>query len=71
MSVTLQEAFAAADVCRSEGKCSFRSCVECNPAHTHLHSREFLFVCFGCGNYWYGLWNLTQERQIELPKEEK
>jgi len=35
-----------------EGEPSLRSCWECNGAHEHLRTVNFLHACFECGRYW-------------------
>lgn len=35
-----------------EGEPAFRSCWECNSAHEHLKTVNWLHVCFNCGRYW-------------------
>lgn len=38
-----------------EGEPALRSCGKCNAAHHHLLERNFLHVCFECGQYFgYG-----------------
>ena len=35
-----------------EGEPSLRSCWECNEAHEHLKTVNYLHVCSHCGRYW-------------------
>jgi len=34
------------------GEPATRSCWQCNSAHEHLKTVNFLHVCFACGRYW-------------------
>ena len=35
-----------------EGEPALRSCWECNGAHEHLKTVNWLHVCYSCGRYW-------------------
>jgi hypothetical protein len=64
--VTLEEAQTQADKALADRAYALRSCFECNPCHEHLHSDPpILFLCIGdCGSWWFGTWNLTEERKM-------
>lgn len=39
---------------------AFRSCWNCNGAHEHLKTADFVFVCFACGHYFFKGLDLTE-----------
>lgn len=44
-----------------DGKFAMRSCHECNTAHEYFtHDEDCVILCFACGRYWLGAYDLTE-----------